>query len=176
MRLLSVGTSGGAFQTSQYHESINHNSSQSLAVPIVALVTKGDGLVTKKYDELRSRNVPVREARKQAVVLAEEEFKLVIMPRLMSTKYPPAQCVFISSESLPWQRYRHVLNACLPTLDMHKPESNCNEVVAKMAAAITDRALRILFVSTQINNVELCTYYATKEYVFILFSPRYLMY
>jgi len=47
--------------------------------------------------------------------------------------------------------------------DMHKPESNCSEIVEKMAKAITNRDLQILFVSTQKNNVELCTKHAIKE-------------
>ena len=46
--------------------------------------------------------------------------------------------------------------------DMHKAESNCAEIVEKMAEAITNDALQVLFVSTQKNTVELCTKYAIK--------------
>ena len=52
-----------------------------------------------------------------------------------------------------------------PMTDMHKAESNCAEIVKKMAAAITNDALQVLFVSTQKNNLELCTKYAIKEWV-----------
>ena len=51
----------------------------------------------------------------------------------------------------------------LPMTDMHKAESNCTEIVEKMAEAITNDALQVLFVSTQKNNLELCTKYAIKE-------------
>ena len=135
-----------------------------LSVPVMAIITKGDGLVTKKYDELRSRNVGVREARAQAVILAEEEFKLEIVPRLNSAKHPPAQCVFVRSECLCHRTYFRFLNT-FSEIDMHKAESNCDEIVEKMAEAITDHTLQILFVSTQKNNVELCTKYAIREYV-----------
>ena len=71
-------------------------------MPTIVLVTKGDGLITKYYDELRSRTdpVPVREARKQAVLMAEAQFKNDILPRIMSIERPPAQCLFVKSESL----------------------------------------------------------------------------
>jgi len=48
-------------------------------------------------------------------------------------------------------------------VDMHKEESNCDEIVEKMAASITDQDLQMLFVSTQRNNIALCTKYAIKE-------------
>ena len=51
-------------------------------------------------------------------------------------------------------------------IDMHKTESNCTEIVEKMAEAITNDALQVLFVSTQKNNVELCTKYAIEKWVF----------
>jgi len=76
-------------------------------VPVIALITKGDGLVSKKFALLRDKQVdqPVtnklvalREAREEAERLAEEDFKNKIVPRLMSSEHPPAQCVFVRSE------------------------------------------------------------------------------
>ena len=165
MKLLSVDTSGGA--PLQHQLSLTEWIFANLSifpVPKIVIVTKGDGLVTKHFDQLRSRAdpVPVREARKQAVSLAEEEFKNKIVPRIMSTEHPPAQCVFVRSKGSHQWSFDLVLNI-YPMIDMHKTESNCTEIVEKMAEAITNDALQVLFVSTQKNNVELCTKYAIKE-------------
>ena len=48
-------------------------------------------------------------------------------------------------------------------VDMHKPEANCEEIVEKMALAITDHDLQVLFVSTQQNNVKICSRYAIER-------------
>jgi len=136
-------------------------------VPTIVLVTKGDGLVTKYYDELRSRADPVsvREARKLAASMADEQFKNKIIPQLMSAEHPPAQCVFVKSKAS-INGHLFVCFKFYPMTDMHKTDSNCAEIVEKMAEAITNDALQVLFVSTQKNNLELCTKYAIKKWVF----------
>ena len=39
---------------------------------------------------------------------------------------------------------------------MHKPENNCPELTQETANAIDDASLHELFVSTQMNNIDLC--------------------
>ena len=39
---------------------------------------------------------------------------------------------------------------------MHKPENNCPELTLETANAIDDTSLHELFVSTQMNNINLC--------------------
>ena len=39
---------------------------------------------------------------------------------------------------------------------MHKPENNCPELTQETANAIDDTSLHELFVSTQMNNINLC--------------------
>ncbi|KAF8683071.1 hypothetical protein AX14_004210 [Amanita brunnescens Koide BX004] len=44
--------------------------------------------------------------------------------------------------------------------DMHKPEKNCPELTQETANAIDDASLNELFVSTQMNNLDLCVEFA----------------
>ena len=39
---------------------------------------------------------------------------------------------------------------------MHKPERNCPELTRETASAIDDKSLHHLFISSQMNNVDLC--------------------
>ena len=41
--------------------------------------------------------------------------------------------------------------------DLDLPEINCPELTEKTADAITDTSIHELFVSTQLNNIDLCT-------------------
>ena len=90
---------------------MSHNEQVELTmpdlVPVIALVTKGDGLVSKKFALLRdkqadlpatNKRAALREAREEAERLADDDFKNKIVPRLMASEHPPAQCVFIKSK------------------------------------------------------------------------------
>jgi len=43
---------------------------------------------------------------------------------------------------------------------MHKPETKCEELSTKTAAALGNNELQKLFVSVQLNNIQLCVEYA----------------
>jgi hypothetical protein len=45
---------------------------------------------------------------------------------------------------------------------MHRPERNCPELTQETANAIDDASLHGLFVSTQMNNLDLCVVSALK--------------
>ena len=45
---------------------------------------------------------------------------------------------------------------------MDQESSDCKELIEKTANALTDDALRLLFVSVQQNNIDLCTYCAMR--------------
>lgn len=49
--------------------------------------------------------------------------------------------------------------------DMNRPDMNCPELTEKTAAVLDDESLQLLFVSTQRNNLKLCTTYAVKRSV-----------
>ena len=43
---------------------------------------------------------------------------------------------------------------------MNKAETTCHELMKQTAAVLDDKSLKLLFVSTQRNNLELCVEYA----------------
>ena len=49
------------------------------------------------------------------------------------------------------------------TPDMYKADANCNELTEQTADVIDDDTLKLLFVSTQQNNLGLCIKYAIQE-------------
>jgi hypothetical protein len=64
-----------------------------------------------------------------------------------------------------------------PHADLHTPENigkhqdQVKVLIEKTASSLDDTALKMLFVSVQRNNIELCTQYAINEYV--MFSYYY---
>jgi hypothetical protein len=50
-------------------------------------------------------------------------------------------------------------NDCLVS-DMHEEAADCSELIMQTADAIDDDTLKLLFVSVQQNNMEICIYYA----------------
>jgi hypothetical protein len=49
--------------------------------------------------------------------------------------------------------------------DMHFEDAQCDELIEKTAEAMTDDAIKLLFVSVQQNNLDLCTKYAVRRSV-----------
>jgi len=46
--------------------------------------------------------------------------------------------------------------------DMRKDESNCGELIEKTANVLDDDRLKLLFVSVQQNNIDICIHYALR--------------
>ena len=61
-----------------------------------------------------------------------------------------------------------------PTADLHsetsKHQDQVKDLIEKTASSLDDTALKMLFVSVQQNNIDLCVRYAIKLYVMFLFS------
>ena len=59
-----------------------------------------------------------------------------------------------------------------PMLDLHKETGNhqdqVKDLIEKTVSSLDDTALKILFVSLQQNNIDLCVRYAINEYVYLL--------
>ena len=57
-------------------------------------------------------------------------------------------------------------------LDLHKETGNhqdqVKDLIEKTVSSLDDTALKILFVSLQQNNIDLCVRYAINEYVYLL--------
>ncbi|KAF8344397.1 hypothetical protein F5887DRAFT_886296 [Amanita rubescens] len=110
-------------------------------VPLVAIFTKFDAQIIKEYVQLNDMEDDGDKWYK-AKENAEDTFQRVYLPKVMKTGYPPKTYVHLE--------------------DMDMPETDCHELTAISAAAIDDPSLNRLFVSTQMNNLDLCVKSAVK--------------
>ncbi|KZP30293.1 hypothetical protein FIBSPDRAFT_725939 [Athelia psychrophila] len=104
--------------------------------PVIVIFTKFDGLVTMACSELRS-HLSFREALKQAPAAAVIKLDALFKKPLQASKFPPAACLYLR--------------------DMQRAGTTCAELIEATAGAITDDALKGLFLSVQQSNVELCS-------------------
>ncbi|KAJ6452574.1 hypothetical protein C8R45DRAFT_638930 [Mycena sanguinolenta] len=112
-------------------------------VPIIAIFTKFDGLMTEAYTELiNAGHSPEDE---QLSKRAQEMLTNYFQQPLKEARFPPSDYVQLD--------------------DMREEDSSCNELVEKTANALTDDTLRLLFVSVQQNNIHLCVHYAVEATV-----------
>ena len=88
---------------------------------------------------------------------AENSFQTAYLPKVMDTKYPPRAYLRLSGKKS--ENSLHKDNTCA---DMDLPETNCPELTEKTAYTVTDASMHQLFVSTQMNNLDLCTKAALK--------------
>jgi hypothetical protein len=133
-------------------------------VPVIVVFTKWDGQIINSYGKLRGPpdNMSISRARQGAARHAEDEFNQHYLPVINApaVPYPPASFVLIESE---WSfAPDNVLSSKSFGLDMHKPETKCEELSTKTAAALGKNELQKLFVSVQLNNIQLCLEYALK--------------
>ncbi|KDQ17556.1 hypothetical protein BOTBODRAFT_577409 [Botryobasidium botryosum FD-172 SS1] len=119
-------------------------------VPVIAIFTKFDSLDAKAFIELFEGGVPFGDAQDRAPYYAEKRFDQIHLPRIRAQKYPPAKEV----------RFRN----------MHENGStskvgqeNIADLLKKTTDALTTDVLKLLLVSVQQNNVELCMENAVKS-------------
>ncbi|KAJ7139163.1 hypothetical protein C8R44DRAFT_693595 [Mycena epipterygia] len=112
-------------------------------VPIIAILTKFDGLVNEAFTELLDDGLDPEDARERETDEAKKMLTNNFEKPLMSTGFPPSDHVRLD--------------------DMRAETSNCNELIDKTANALNDDTLKLLFVSVQQNNIYLCVRYAVEE-------------
>ncbi|KAF8348741.1 hypothetical protein F5887DRAFT_1129819 [Amanita rubescens] len=103
-------------------------------VPLVAIFTKFDGQIASEFVNLTEAMDEDKWERARKV--AEITFQKVYLPKVLEAKYPPRTYVQLE--------------------DMDLPEKNCAELTQQTADAIDDYSIHQLFVSTQMNNLDLC--------------------
>ncbi|KAF8729090.1 hypothetical protein AX14_006458 [Amanita brunnescens Koide BX004] len=111
-------------------------------VPLVVVFTKYDAQIIQesvKLNYLESFQDKWTKARENADVT----FQRIYLAMVLSTQHPPRAHVRLE--------------------DMHRPERNCPELTQETANAIDDTSLHGLFVSTQMNNLDLCVVSALKN-------------
>ncbi|KAF8330460.1 hypothetical protein F5887DRAFT_1064134 [Amanita rubescens] len=103
-------------------------------VPLVVVFTKFDGQIASEFVNLPDAKDEVKWERAREI--AEITFQKVYLPKVLNAKYPPKGYVKLE--------------------DMDLPEMNCAELTQETADAIDDNSMNQLFVSTQMNNLDLC--------------------
>ncbi|KAJ7135732.1 hypothetical protein C8R44DRAFT_608928 [Mycena epipterygia] len=112
-------------------------------VPVVAIFTKFDGLVTKAFNDLRRSGTDRPRANQKKAELAHQRLNTHFLDPLRSMKSPPSDHVQLD--------------------DMRKDGSTCVKLIEKTANVLNDETLKLLFVSVQQNNIDVCTLYAVKS-------------
>ncbi|KAF8334346.1 hypothetical protein F5887DRAFT_886042 [Amanita rubescens] len=103
-------------------------------VPLVVIFTKFDGQIINEFVKLT--DVENEDKWEMAMENAESTFQAVYLPKVLDVKYPPKAYVRLG--------------------DMDLPEKNCPELTQQTADAIDDINLHELFITTQMNNLDLC--------------------
>ncbi|KAJ7803656.1 hypothetical protein B0H14DRAFT_2384367 [Mycena olivaceomarginata] len=112
-------------------------------VPVIAIFTKFDGLVTTAFQNLRAEGKTRQEAMADAPNTAQRMLTTDYIDQLKKMNFPPSEYVRIH--------------------DMREKTSTCIELMAKTANSLDENVLRLLLVSVQRNNLGLCIYYAVTE-------------
>ncbi|KAF8336703.1 hypothetical protein F5887DRAFT_1063198 [Amanita rubescens] len=103
-------------------------------VPLVVIFTKFDGQINIEFANLT--DVKNEDKWERAREIAQITFQKVYLPKVLDAKCPPKAYVQLE--------------------DMDLPEKNCAELTQQTADAIDDDSIHQLFVSTQMNNLDLC--------------------
>ncbi|KAJ7784761.1 hypothetical protein B0H16DRAFT_1658200 [Mycena metata] len=110
------------------------------SVPVIAIFTKFDGLVTKAYNELRRGGSKIADAKRKGTEIAQQKLQTDFINTLRKlTKFHPSNNVQLG--------------------DVQKDETDCSELINITADAITNEGLKLLFVSVQQNNIACCVRY-----------------
>ncbi|KAF8343737.1 hypothetical protein F5887DRAFT_1062132 [Amanita rubescens] len=104
------------------------------SVPLVVVFTKFDGQIATEFVNLTDSKDEDKWERAREI--AEFTFQKVYLPKILDVKFPPKAYVLLE--------------------DMDLPEKTCAELSQQTADAINDDSIHQLFVSTQINNLDLC--------------------
>ena len=117
---------------------------------------KFDDLITQVFD----RKKTPEENTNEALNTLEKKFK----QPLASYKFPPR--AYVRFKGGPYDIQQPILGL-IPYTALHKNQGNHQEQVGELirqtAASIDDPALKMLFVTVQRNNLEVCIEYAVNE-------------
>ncbi|KAI0256725.1 hypothetical protein BJV78DRAFT_1116809 [Lactifluus subvellereus] len=121
-----------------------------IKVPVIAIFTKFDGLVTTAYGELRDKEkLSMKEAKNKKFERAQEMLKTNFVEPLQATASRPSAYVRLDGKPA----------------NMRMEGSSCNELVEKTVNVLDDDRLKLLFVSVQQNNIDICIQHAIRSSV-----------
>ncbi|KAF7364247.1 GTP-binding protein [Mycena sanguinolenta] len=108
----------------------------NVSVPVIAIFTKFDGLIKEAFAELRAGGKSIPDAKTEATERAQAILTSNFIGSLNRTKFRPS--AFIRMD------------------DMRMEDTNCVDLINKTADSLSDDTLKLLFVSVQQNNIDLC--------------------
>ena len=118
-------------------------------VPVVAVFMKFDDLITQVFDRKKDK--------KENVMNALDTLETKFKQPLRGYKFQPCAYVHFEGESFAIQQLTLGL---MPHPAIHKDEGNhqkqIGELIKQTAASIDNLALKMLFVTVQQNNLEVC--------------------
>jgi hypothetical protein len=114
-------------------------------VPVIAIFTKMDALDKKVFSEQLNKGIPIQEAKKGVPSLAKAKFEQDYLGPLSRVSNPPRGTVQLRN--------------------MNKPNADCDELLTSTAMALDSDTLKLLLLSAQRNNVELCIEQVVKEII-----------
>ncbi|SRR6266550_5289701 len=123
-------------------------------VPLVVVFTKFDGQIIQesgKLNDIEDDGAKWEMARKNAEITFQKTYLL----KVMNAQYPPKAYVRLEGENEAIPGFNRYI-IFYYYVDMDMPENDCPELSEKTAYAIDDASLQELFVSTQMNNLDLC--------------------
>ena len=122
-----------------------------MTVPLVVIFTKFDAQIIQESVKLNYwENFQDKWAKARRN--ADITFQSTYLARVLGTQHPPKAYVRLEGEES-----RHSIEDQDNFLtDMHEPDKNCLELTRETANALDDASLCELFVSTQMNNLDLC--------------------
>jgi hypothetical protein len=140
-----------------------HTTNQCHQVPVIAIFTKFDGLLTEAYTELTDDGWGEEEALDGMSERAEKLLQTHFRKPLSEAEFPPSDYVRLNGDLSKHFLRKHKFMFSSELIDMREPTSSCNELIQKTANALTDETLRLLFVSVQQNNIDVCIQYALEK-------------
>ncbi|KAF7328137.1 GTP-binding protein [Mycena venus] len=113
------------------------NTESGYRAPVIAIFTKFDGLVTHAFSQLMGSGETPMQAMRKAPQEAQDKLRRHFREPLLLMKRPPSE-IFVRFE------------------DMRNPGDNLGELIEKTVRSLSDEALKLLLVSVQRNNIDLC--------------------
>ena len=130
----------------------------TLTVPLVVAFTKFDAQIIQEYVKLNDTK-DEEDKWTRSKENADDILQRLYLAKILDTSFPPKEYVHLGggNNECYWFKVK-----IIHSTDMDLPETDCHELTEKTANAIDDAKLYGLFVTTQMNNLNLCVNLALK--------------
>jgi serine/threonine-protein kinase TNNI3K len=124
-----------------------------VAVPVIAIFTKFDAMISEAYRILRETSEDIRQCKKDAPAQAHNDFTTNYLPRIEAALHPPKKHIYL--QGMYASATSNIIHNQVLVIDMNKMGSSCEGLVELTADALDSEALCQLFIMMQQTRVEL---------------------